>query len=341
MGIADFLFEGKPPPSTTQYGSTTAEIPQFMSDYTQGLIARANAIAAEPYQQYGGPRVAGFTPDTQNAFNMTRQAAGSYMGPLAQALGLTEQAAAPGSSGLAQAQPYLSQAGQSFGASQAQQYMDPYVQNVIDRAKLEANRNYNENILPTLDNKFTAAGQYGSSAMAREANRAARDVTEGLQSQANAALSGAYTQAGNQFNTDQARQLAVGQTTGQLAGQQQGALLQAGQQLGALGTAQQALGLQGAAAMDTIGQQQQTQNQRNLDTAYQDFLNQTQYPRQTIDWMSSVIRGLPAPESTTSTKTGPGDSFQPSPLSQLGSFGTGVAGLYELFNPKKTGAGTG
>jgi hypothetical protein len=330
VSLSDFLFEGKAPPSTTTYGTSTAEIPQFMSDYLQGLIAKSNAVAAEPYQQYGGPRVAGFTPDTQNAFNVTRQAAGSYMGPLAQALGLTEQAAAPGASGLAAAQPYLSQASQGFTGDSVSQYMDPYVQNVIDRAKLEANRNYNENILPGLTNKFTASGQYGSSAMAREANRAARDVTEGLQSNANAALSGAYTQAGNLFNTDQARQLAVGQTTGQLAGQQQGAMLQAGQQLGALGQTQQQLGLQGAAALDTIGQEQQGLNQKNLDTAYQDFLNQTQYPRQTIDWMSSVIRGLPAPQSTTTTSTGPANVYQPSPLSQLGSYATGIAGLADL-----------
>lgn len=330
MSLTDFLFEGKSPPSVTTYGSTTENVPQFISDYTQGLISRANAIAAEPYQQYGGPRVAGFTNDTQNAFNLTRQAAGSYMGPLAQALGLTQEAAAPGSSGLAAASPYLSQAAQGFSPAAAQQYMDPYVQNVIDRAKLEANRNYNENILPGLTNKFTASGQYGSSAMAREADRAARDVTEGLQSNANAALSQAYTNAGSLFGSDQARQLAAGQSIGQLAGQQQGAMLQAGQQLGALGQAQQQLGLQGAAALDTVGQEQQAQNQRNLDVAYQDFLNQTQYPRQTIDWMSSVIRGIPAPISSTTTATGPGSVFQPSPLSQLGSFGTGIAGLSEL-----------
>jgi hypothetical protein len=331
MGIADFLFEGKPPPSTTTYTNTNANIPQFMSDYTQGLISRANAIAAEPYQQYGGPRVAGFTPDTQNAFNVTRQAAGSYMGPLAQALGLTEQAAAPGASGLSAAQPYLSQAGQNFGASQAQQYMDPYVGNVIDRSTQLANRNYNENILPTLDKKFAASGQYGSSAMAREANRAARDLTEGVQSNAASQLSGAYQQAGSLFNSDQARQLALGQTSGQLAGQQQGAMLQAGQQLGQLGQAQQQLGLQGAAALDTIGQEQQGLNQKNLDTAYQDFLNQTNYPRSTIDWMSSVIRGLPAPQSTQQTTTGPGNTFQPSPLSQIGSYASGIAGLASLF----------
>lgn len=332
MSLSDFLFEGKSPPSTTTYGTTNANIPQFMSDYLQGLIAKSNAIAAEPYQQYGGPRVAGFTPDTQNAFNVTRQAAGSYMGPLAQALGLTEQAGSQSASGLAAATPYLTQAGQNFGAAQAQQYMDPYVQNVIDRAKLEANRNYNENILPTLNNKFTASGQYGSSAMAREANRAARDITEGLQSQAGAALSNAYQQAGQLFNTDQARQLGIGQTVGQLAGQQQGAQLEAGKQLGALGQTQQQLGLQGAAALDTIGQEQQAQNQKNLDTAYQDFLNQTNYPRQTIDWMSSVIRGMPAPQSTTTTSTGPGSIYQPSPLSQIGSYATGIAGLLKALN---------
>lgn len=337
MSVSDFLFEGKAPPSVKTYGSTSADIPQFMSDYVQGLIGRANAVAAEPYQQYGGPRVAGFSADTQNAFSQTRQAANAYQGPLAQALGLTEQATAPGQSGLAQAQPYLQQAGQNFTPQAAQQYMDPYIGNVIDRASQVANRNYNENILPGLTNKFTANGQYGSSAMSREANRAARDLTEGLQSNAASQLSGAYSQAGNLFNADQARQLSVGQTTGQLAGQQQGALLQGGAQMGALGQAQQQLGLQGAAALDTIGQEQQGQQQKNLDTAYQDFQNQTQYPRSTIDWMSSVIRGLPAPVSTSSTATGPANVYQPSPLSQLGSFGTGIAGLTELL--KKGGGG--
>lgn len=338
MGIADFLFEGKAPPSTTTYGSTQSDIPQFMSDYTQGLISRANAIAAEPYQQYGGPRVAGFTPDTQNAFNVTRQAATAYQGPLAQALGLTEQATAPGASGLEQAQPYLAAAGQNFPGA-VNQYMDPYVGNVIDRAKLEANRNYNENIMPTLDNKFTASGQYGSSAHEREANRAARDLTEGVNSQSLAALSGAYTNAGQMFGQDAARQLAVGQTAGSLAGQQQGALLQAGAQTGALGQASQQLGLSGAAALDTIGQEQQGQQQKNLDVAYQDFLNQTNYPRSTVDWMSSVIRGLPAPVSTQTTATGPANVYQPSPLSQLGSFGTGLAGLQELLKKTDNKAG--
>lgn len=330
MGVADFLFEGKAPPSVTTYGSTSSSIPQWMSDYNQGLISRANAIAAEPYQAYGGPRVAGFTDDTQNAFNLTRQAANSYQGPLAQALGLTEGAVGPGTGGLSAAQPFIQQAGKGYNES-ASQYMDPYVQNVIDRAKLEANRNYQENILPGLDKKFTAAGQYGSSAMAREANRAARDVTEGLQSNANAALSQAYTTGANIFGQDQSRQLNLGQLAGQLGTAERDSQLKGAAQIGALGQTSQALGLTGAGALDTIGKMQQGQNQANLDLAHQDFENQRDFPKQTVDWLSSVIRGMPAPVSTTRTETGPANVYQPSPINQFGSLATGIAGIADIY----------
>jgi len=334
-GVASFLFEGKPPPSVTTYGSSSSNIPAWMEDYNKGLIARANTIAAEPYQAYGGPRLAGFSPDTENAFAMTRTAANSYQAPLAQALGLTESATAPGAGGLATAQPYMTQAAQNFPGA-VSQYMDPYVQNVIDRSKLEARRFYDESLDPSLTNKFTAAGQYGSSAHEREANRAARDITEGLQSNANSALSTAYTNAGQMFGQDQSRQLGVAQLAGQLGTQDQSAKLAAGQQLGALGQMQQQLGITGASALDTIGTKQQQQQQANLDLAYQDFLKQTQYPRQTVDWLSSVIRGMPAPVSSTTTATGPASAVGPSPLAQIGSAATGIAGLAKIFKDWNT-----
>jgi hypothetical protein len=352
-----------------------------MSDYTLGLISRANAIAAEPYQEYGGPRVAGFTPDTQNAFNQTRIASNAYQGPLAQALGLTGQASqanpfataspylsnaasmtqqaanAPGA--LSAASPYMQQAGGTFTGGNVNQYMDPYVQNVVNRSADLANRNFNENLMPGIQDKFTRAGQYGSKGMLTDATRAARDTTENIQSQANAALSQAYQNAGQLYGADASRAGTLAQLAGSLSGQDQasrlqaasqlgqlgntagtlqgqtGALqLQAGQQYGALGQSAQQLGLQGAAALDTIGQEQQTLNQRNLDTAYSDFQNQTQYPRQTIDWMSSVIRGIPYSQTSNTTQTGPASVYQPSPLQQLGSLGAGAVGLNQLLNGK-------
>lgn len=381
MALTDFLFEGSAPPAVTTYGSRTENIPQFMSDYTLGLISRANAIAAEPYQEYGGPRIAGFTDDTRNAFNQTRMAANAYQGPLAQALGLTGTAAqnnpfaaaspylsnsanmtqqaanAPGA--LSAASPYMQKAEGTFTGSNVNQYMDPYVQNVVNRSADLANRNFNENLMPGIQDKFTRAGQYGSKGMLTDATRAARDTTENIQSQANAALSQAYQNAGQLYGADASRQGTLAQLAGSLSGQDQsarlqaanqlgqlgstagtlqgqtGALqLQAGQQYGALGQSAQQLGMQGAAALDTIGQEQQTLNQRNLDTAYQDFQNQTQYPRQTIDWMSSVIRGIPYSQTSSTTQQGPAASYQPSPLQQLGSLGAGAVGLQQLLSGK-------
>jgi hypothetical protein len=46
MSVTDFLFQGKAPPSVNTYGTTTANIPQWLSDYTQGLLAKGNAVAA-------------------------------------------------------------------------------------------------------------------------------------------------------------------------------------------------------------------------------------------------------------------------------------------------------
>ncbi len=381
MSLTNFLFEGAAPPATTTYGQRTENIPQFLSDYSLGLISRANAIAAEPYQAYGGPRVAGFTDDTRNAFNQTRMASSAYQGPLAQALGLTQQAGqmnpfgaaspyitnaadmtqqagnAPGA--LSAAAPYMQNAAGTFTGSNVNQYMDPYVMNVVNRASDVATRNFNENLMPGIQDKFTRAGQYGSKGMLTDATRAARDTTENIQSQANAALSQAYQNAGQLYGQDASRQGTLAQLAGSLsnsdqamklqaAGQlgnlggalgtlqgQTGALqLQAGQQFGQLGQTGQQLGLQGAAALDTIGQEQRGLNQQNLDTAYQDFQNQTNYPRQTIDWMSSIIRGIPYSSSTTSSQTGPASVYQPSPLAQIGSLGTGLAGLQQLFGQK-------
>lgn len=324
--LTSFLFEGEPPKSVTTYGETVKDMPKWLSDYTQGLISKANAVGAEGYQPYQGPRLAGFNQDQAKAFDLTRQNQGNWAPGMQEAMTYSSQAGTY--SPLAQAQPYLAQAGQTFPGA-VDQYMDPYVGNVIDRAKLEANRNYNENIMPGLDSKFIRQGQYGSSAHMREANRGARDITEGLNSQALSALSGAYQSAGQLFGQDASRMGALAQTAGSLAGQEAQTKLAAGAQSGALAQALQSMGIKDAAAMEAIGSAQQGQTQRNLDLAYKDFVEQRDYPKTTIDWMSSVIRGLPAPSRETTSATGPASVVGPSPLSQLASLGTAIAGWNE------------
>ena len=101
MSVLDFLFEGRPPTSVTTYGQTVENIPKWMSDYTQGLIGRANVIAAEPYQAYEGPRIAGWAPEQLGAFEAGRENIGAWQPELETAGGLAQAGAAsfPGAAG--------------------------------------------------------------------------------------------------------------------------------------------------------------------------------------------------------------------------------------------------
>jgi hypothetical protein len=318
MGVLDFLFEGRPPPSTTTYGSTVENMPQWMSDYTQALIARANMVAGEGYQPYQGPRVAGFTDDQTNAFDVIRNNIGNWNDEFDSSKTATGGA-------LTQSMPYFDQAA---GATpdQMDRYMDPYVGNVINRAEQVGKRNWDENVMPDLSARFIRGGQSGSTAHMERLARAGRDMSEGLQAQSGAMLSDAYKTAGSPYQQDASRLTDIGKSVGALG-------LQTGQQLSGLAQMQQSMAGRDATALQAVGDTRQAQNQRNLDLAYGDFREQRDYPRQNVDWMSNIIRGLPHDTTRSTTETGPGDSFQPSPISQLIS----LYGLYKDVTDKARG----
>ena len=108
MGALDFLFQGSPPTSVTTYGETTANVPKWYSDYTQGLISRANSIAAEPYQPYSQARIAGLDPAQTAAYNQTLGLQGQYQPLMNQSQNAISNAGAGSSVGAAQ--PYINKA---------------------------------------------------------------------------------------------------------------------------------------------------------------------------------------------------------------------------------------
>lgn len=316
MSALDFLFEGTPPPSTTTYGQQTTNIPQFMSDYTQGLLAQANSVAAIPYQPYQGPRVAGMTDMQNQGFQQVQDTVGDYQQPLNAGIGFATDAG--NTDVLSGANPYLQQSAQMAqqGAMDPSAAMNPYTKNVIDQAGLLAGQNFSNYILPSLQNNFVKAGQYGSAGMQRAVGQQVNQTQQALQGQAQAALSDAYKTAQSGLFQGSSNLGQLGATTGQLGALQGQLQLGAGQQLGALGQMGQQLGLQGAAALDASGQEQQNLNQTNLNTAYQDFQNQTQYPQNQVGWLSNIIRGQPMSTTIDKSQTGPG-TLNPSLLSQL------------------------
>lgn len=335
MGVLDFLFEGRPPTSVRRYGQTVENIPKWLSDYTQGLIARANVIAAQPYQAYEGPRIASFSPDQSAAFSLTRQNVGRAQ-PLFQT-GIAATQRAIGTDPLGRASPLIQAASQTFPQA-AEEYMNPYVQNVLNRQEALAKRTLEEDFLPSLQHAFVGAGQFGSERMLERGQKGLRDITEGLEQQRLATMADAYNQSAAQFGADASRFASLAPVVGNLATQGAELDLRGAQQLGVLGEAAQSSALRDAAALEAIGQQQQQQGQRSLDLAYQDFQTQRDYPQQMVDWLGSVIRGLPSPRATTTTSTGPFQGeFQPSGLAQLASLGTTLKGLQELQNTKRGG----
>jgi hypothetical protein len=93
------------------------------------------------------------------------------------------------------------------------------------------------------------------------------------------------------------------------------------------------MGYGDAAALEAVGRTQRGMDQQSLNLAYGDFQQQRDYPRNTIDWMSSVIRGLPYDRAKAFEQYGPqsGLEYQPSQASQLASlFSTGM-GIYDQF----------
>ena len=298
----DFLFQGAPPKSVTTYGETVKNIPKWLSDYTQGMIAKANAAAAEPYIPYGGPRIAGFDPSQEAGFAAGEEAAGAYQPYL-------EGATASTIGG-------LGQASRSFiDEGNVEQYMNPYIQNVLDRQESLAGRTLEEDFLPQLQRTFGGAGQYGSrggrGSMEDIGMRGMRDIQENLEEQRLATLGGAYGQAADIFGQDVTRAGEFG--------------LRGGAQLGALGEAAQGLGLQGAGALEAIGAQRRGLGQAGLDLAYQDFQEQRDLPFQRLGFMSNIIRGMPISEQYQTTDRGPASIYQPSPFSQM----VGGAALYK------------
>lgn len=324
--VTDFLFEGKPPKSVTTYGETIENIPKWMSDYTQGLIARANAAAAEPYIPYGGPRIAPFSPTQQAAFGLAEETVGAYQ-PYQEAAARGTMDVMGGPSPLEEAQPYLGAGTEEFPEAVGR-YMDPYIENVLKRQESLAGRTLEERFLPSLQRTFAGAGQLGSrggfGSMEDIGVRGVRDIQEGLEEQRLAALSGAYGQAGELFGADRARQIQAGEIAGGL-GVRGGELgLRGAEQIGGLGEAASRMGMTDAAALEAIGRQEQQLGQRGMDLAYQDFLEQRQLPFERLGFMSDIVRGLPYSRQTQRQDYGPADVYQPSGLSQ-------IAGAYSTY----------
>jgi len=321
------LYMGGDEPSAPEKTTTTVELPEWARGYAKDTLAKGAAltdISQNPYQQYGGERIAGFQPMQQQAFE---GAAG--MQP-SQQVGLGSGIA--GMAGLGalntnyQGRNFR---GGQFDTQAAQEYMNPYTQNVVDYQKAQAVRDF-QIAQPMRQAQAVQQGAFGGSRSAIVDAEAQRSLNSQLQGITATGQQAAFQNAQQQFNADQARRLEaqrMGEQSRQygaglgMQGLQTG--LQAAGQLGQLGQTEygQKMGIN--QLQSAYGQQQQQQAQRPLDMAYQDFINQQNYPYKQLGFMSDMIRGLPLGQQSTS------QVYQgaPSTMQTVGALGMGAYGL--------------
>ena len=167
------------------------------------------------------------------------------------------------------ADPYMQQASQlsaqgaQTGLGGIEAYMNPYQEQVVNRIGELAQRNLRENIMPEIQDRAIAAGQFGGSRQGEAIGRAMRDIQESTLAQQSQALQQGYGQAAQQQAADRARQLQAAQQqagfgaqAAQLSSADLQRLLSASGQQAALG--QTAAGLSSAdlqRALSAAGQQ--------------------------------------------------------------------------------------
>lgn len=310
---------GQPTQSTTN----TSNLPEYARPYFERMMGRAEEESNQPYAAYGGQRTAGFTPDTQTGFGLTRDVAARGMPEIDRATGMAGTAGATGLGAAGYQSNAIQQ--QGFGQQQAQQYMSPYMNEVIERQKAAAVRDFSEQ-RPGRETQAIKSGAFGGYRSAIQEGVAERGLQNRMSDIEGAGRQQAFQSAQAQFERDRAASMqAQGMTEQQrLAAAQYGLAgaglgLQAAGTMGQLGSSRQGLALQQAQALQAQGTAQQNLGQRQLDTEYQDFINQRDFEKQQIAYMSNILRGVPVQPSTVQSTYA-----NPNPLSQVA--GLGIAG---------------
>jgi hypothetical protein len=292
------------------------ELPEWAKPYGKDILAKGAALTdvnQNPYQTYNQERLAGFSPMQQQAM---QNAQGMSAAPqIGQGTAAAVGAGLGGASVAGQANPYGFQ-------SQVGGYMNPYLQMSLAPQLAEANRQYDIGATKQ-QSAATQAGAFGGSREAIMAAENERNRNMGLSSIIGQGYNQAFGNAQNQYNQNLQNQL-----------QGYGLLGSSANALGQLGQNQysQNMGINQLQAQ--YGGQQQAQMQKGLDTSYQDFLNQQNYPYKQLGFMSDLLRGTPTGSSSVTQMY----QAPPSALQTVGALGMGAYGINQL---SKMGANGG
>jgi len=249
--------------------SNVSTLSEWAGPYVTDMLGQAQAVAQQPYQVYQGPMTAGESNLQSNVFqglgslNFPSQlgqsfsSSGAYQPPM-----MGQNAYAPGAIGTGAGAPM---GGNTLGTGGntptgptgiAAQYMNPYLQSVLNPQLEELRRQSQINMQPGLA-KMTQAGGYGGGRQAIMESEANRNLLQAQNQAIGTGYSNAYDKAMQQFNTEQG---------------------------------------QAKTLADMMAQQGNTQRdieQQGITADYNEFLAQRDYPQKMLQFQQSMLQGLP------------------------------------------------
>lgn len=294
--------------------STAAGVGQFMNPYQQGVL---DVIAKQGARNLSE----NLLPGVSDAFIRAGQFGSSRMGEFgSRALRDTQEAILDRQTQAAQAG--YAQALQAQQADLARQAQLAGTVGSISGADLSR-------ILQGGGQQLQSAQQMG--ALGQQMG-ALTQAQQNILLSGGKALSDAQAQATAQQLSGAGQYANLAGTMGNLAGADANRQLSAMQAMQSAAQQRQSqLGVD-TAALEAAGQAMQQQQQRQLDASYQQFMDEQNYPKQQMDWLSTQVRGMApiTPQSTAQSGTSTGATYSASPLSQLASGVYAYKGLSSL-----------
>ena len=284
--------------TTTTAATTTPTVPDPLAGKQTGTESSLS--------NWAGPYVTEMLGRGQALASMPYQ---GYTGPLTAGPSSIQQQAFSGIAGLTIPTDQMkSYTPTSFTADAAQQYMNPYLMASLNPQIEEARRQADISRVEQAG-RMARAGAYGGGRQAIMESELNRNLMSNLANITGQGYRTAFEQAQNQFNTEQQRQMAANQQA-----QQYG--LAALQKQAEFGNLQREIGQQGITA------------------DYEQFREERDYPYKQVQYMQSLLQGLPLASQSYSYQ-------QPSTLSEMLGAASGIRSLYnQLFGEDKPASPT-
>ena len=257
--------------------STSSSLSSWAGPYVTNTLSEGAAFAARPYETYTGPLTAGASDLQNQAFTGAKTVAGAGYDPTKFTSG-------------------------TFGAAQAQQYMNPYLSAVLDPQMKELQRQAD---ITRVENagRMTQRGAYGGS---RQAIGEAEDRKNLLSTQASTLGQGyasAYDKAMGQFNTQADRDMGAQKAS------------EESRQFGAN------FGLKSLGELERMGGTQRQIAGEGIAADKAQFEEQRDYPAAMVKFKRDLMTGLPMSTQTSNAL----------PMSGIGELSASVGGLSNLY----------